>query len=80
MSTTLMMKCLYRADGLVCGSGMLYNSVTLEPILLEGTSVYCPACEGRGMLITSEGRDILALLEKFGRSQLRDIIEEILER
>jgi hypothetical protein len=75
-----MMKCLYRADGLVCGSGMLYNSVTLEPILLEGTSVYCPACEGRGMLITSEGRDILALLEKFGRSQLRDIIEEILER
>jgi hypothetical protein len=80
MSTTLMMKCLYRADGLVCGSGMLYNSVTLEPILLEGTSVYCPACEGRGMLITSEGRDVLALLEKFGRSQLRDIIEEILER
>jgi hypothetical protein len=80
MSTTLMMKCLYRADGLVCGSGMLFNSVTLEPILLEGTSVYCPACEGKGMLLTSEGRDVLALLEKFGRSQLRDIIEEILER
>jgi hypothetical protein len=79
MREPLMIKCLYRADGIQCGSGMLYNSVTLKPILLEGTSVYCPACEGKGMLLTHEGRDILALLEKFGRSQLRDIVDELFE-
>ena len=75
-----MTKCLFRVNGIQCDSGMLYDSVTLKPILVEGTSVYCPACEGKGMLMTSEGRDIIALLQKFGRSQLRDIIEEILER
>ena len=74
-----MLKCLYRADGLVCGSGMLYNSATADPILLEGTSVYCPACEGKGMILTREGRDVLALLGKFGRSQLRDIVDELFE-
>lgn len=78
MSEPLMIKCLYRVNGIQCGSGMLYDS-NGQAILLEGTSVYCPACEGKGMLLTREGRDVLALLEKFGRSQLRDIVDELFE-
>jgi Tryptophan RNA-binding attenuator protein inhibitory protein len=75
----LMTKCFYREKGLVCGSGLLFNSVTLEPELLEGTSVYCPACEGRGVIPTNKGRELLAFLEKFGRPFLRDIVDELFE-
>jgi hypothetical protein len=77
MSEPLMIKCRYRAEGIQCSSGLLYDSVTLAPILLDGTGVYCPACEGRGMLPTPKGREFLAFLEKFGRSQLRDIVDEL---
>lgn len=60
-----MMKCLYRTDGIQCHNGRLYDSVTGHAVGLEGLSIDCPACEGKGMLLTHEGRDILALLEKF---------------
>jgi len=60
-----MMKCLYRADGIHCNDGLLTDSVELTAILLAGDLVTCPACEGKGMLLTPEGREVLALLEKF---------------
>jgi hypothetical protein len=79
MDEHLMVKCQYRADGIQCGAGLLYNSVNLEPVLLEGTGVYCPACEGRGAILTSKGREFLEFLSKFGRDQLRDIVDELFE-
>ena len=77
MDEPLMVKCMYREDGIRCGSGLLHNSVTGEPLLLEGTSVYCPACGGKGMIPTDRGRELLAFFEKFGWLQLRDIVNEL---
>ena len=70
-------KCFYRDNGIHCESGLLYETVTGNAILLEGTSVYCPACEGKGMLLTNKGRELLAFLEMFGRPFLRDIVDEV---
>lgn len=75
----LMIRCHYRAEGIECAGGTLQNSVTQEPILLEGTGVYCPACEGKGMIPTALGRELLAFFQKFGRPQLRDIVDELFE-
>ena len=74
----LTIKCYYRMDGVQCGSGLLYHS-DLSPVLLEGTSVYCPACEGKGVILTERGHDFLAFLLKFARPTLRDIVEEVFE-
>ena len=74
-----MTKCCYREMGLHCESGLLYETSTGNAVLLEGTSVYCPACNGKGMLITRPGKDLLEFLKKFGRSDLRDIVDEAIE-
>jgi len=65
-------------NGVQCGSGLLYHT-DLSPVLLEGTSVYCPACEGKGVILTERGRDLLAFLLNFARPTLRDIVEEVFE-
>ena len=62
-----------------CESGLLYETLTGNAVLLEGTSVYCPACEGKGMIPTAKGKELLDFLEKFGRSYLRDIVDELFE-
>lgn len=79
ISTDLATICRYRDRGVMCDDGNLYDSVTHEPMLLEGTGVYCPACEGKGMLITSKGRELLNFFERFARPQLRDILDQLLE-
>lgn len=79
MTEPLMTKCCYREGGIHCESGLLYETITGNAVLLEGTSVYCPACEGKGMLISRFGRDVLEFLKKFGRSDLRDIVDEAIE-
>ena len=79
MTEPLQIKCFYRENGTHCESGLLYWTVDDRAVLLEGTSVYCPACEGKGWIITRAGRDILELLKRFGRSDLRDIVDEMFE-
>lgn len=80
-STSLATKCFYRERDVHCDNGLLYSSVIekgyYKPVLLEGTGVYCPACEGKGMIPTAKGRELLAFLAKFGGSQLRDIMVEL---
>jgi hypothetical protein len=71
-------KCFYREEGIHCSNGLLYYA-SGDAVLLEGTSVYCPACEGKGMIPTAKGRELLTFLAKFGRSQLRDIVDELLK-
>jgi hypothetical protein len=79
----LTVKCYYREDGVHCRSGMLYSSAGVyEPgdaILIEGTGVYCPACEGRGVILTDKGRDLIEFLMKFARPLLRDVVDEVIE-
>lgn len=72
-------KCHYRENGIQCGSGLLYDSVTGDAVLLEGTNLKCPVCEGKGMILSNKGREFLAFLEMFGRPFLRDIVDELFE-
>ncbi len=78
MSESFATKCFYRESGIHCESGMLYET-NGDAVLLEGTGVYCPACEGKGMIPTAKGRELLAFIAKFGRSNLRDIVDELFE-
>ena len=71
-------KCFYRENDVYCASGLLFY-VNGNGALLDGTTVNCPACEGKGMIPTAKGRELLAFLAKFGRSQLRDIVDELFE-
>jgi hypothetical protein len=75
----LTVKCYYREHGIQCISGKLYHA-DLTPVLLEGTGVYCPACEGKGCILTDKGRDLLMFLQNFGRPVVSDVVEEILEK
>lgn len=72
-------KCFYRENGAECQSGLLYYTRSGDAVLLDGTGVYCPACDGKGMILTNKGRELLAFLEKFGRPFLRDIVDELFE-
>jgi Tryptophan RNA-binding attenuator protein inhibitory protein len=65
MSEPLMIKCLYRSDGVHCHRGHLYESVSGHPAGLEGFALDCPACGGRGLLLTSAGRELLRFLQAF---------------
>jgi hypothetical protein len=77
-SEPLATKCFYRENDIHCESGLLYHA-NEDAVLLEGTSVYCPICEGKGMILTNKGRELLAFLEMFGRPFLRDIVDEAIE-
>ena len=57
---------------------MLYDA-NGNAVLIEGTGVYCPACEGKGTILTDRGRNLLEFLMKFARPMLRDIMEELFE-
>ena len=74
----LMTKCFYRVNHIHCDGGKLFQTNN-EPSLLEGTSVYCPACDGKGMILTEKGREFLTFLMKFGRPFLRDVVDELFE-
>jgi len=76
---SLTIKCYYRTAGVRCEDGMLFHADNGEPATLEGTGVCCPACEGKGTLLTDKGRDLLQFLTKFARPVLHDIVEELFE-
>lgn len=75
----LISKCFFRADGVMCNDGMLTYSSSLKNVSVEGEPVTCPACEGKGMLLTSSGKELLLFLEVFARPLLRDLVDEALE-
>jgi hypothetical protein len=51
----------------------------MEAVTLEGIPLQCPKCEGKGVLLTNKGRELLAFMDVFGRPFLRNLIEELLE-
>jgi hypothetical protein len=84
-SKPLCYPCHFRADGVFCVDGYLFFSAVqsgdtlYRPVMVEGESVTCSACDGKGYLLTSEGKQLLTFLEKFGRPLLRDLVDEYLE-
>lgn len=77
MSENLANPCFYRENGIHCESGLLYHTTSGEAVLVEGTNVYCPACEGKRYILTDRGRDLIAFLQTFGKPFLREIMDEL---
>jgi len=90
LSEPLAQRCCYMLAGVYCQNGLLYryrradqgldtDGVIAEAELLEGVPLQCPLCEGRAMILTNKGRELLAFLEVFGRPLLRDLVDELHE-
>jgi hypothetical protein len=90
-SEPLVSKCFYRGQGVFCVNGTLYhdyNFSSANPVGGEvvkraaqvgGETLQCPACEGKGMLLTPRGRELLTFLDVFARPLLRDLVDELFE-
>lgn len=89
-SQSLVQRCCYFAAGAYCQQGYLFkyrrpdhdvdtDGVIAEPVLLEGMPLQCPACEGKSLLLTNKGRELLAFMDVFAKPFLRELVEEIIE-
>lgn len=79
-SSKLTSYCYFRADGVQCQDGYLHY--TVEPhglVMVEGEAVSCPACEGKALVLTDAGKDMMTFLETFARPYLREMVETILQ-
>lgn len=87
-SKPLCSPCYFRADGVFCAEGLLYYSqpqtdneeVTVyRPVTVEGEIVTCSACDGKGHILSGDGKQLLMFLETFARPLLRDLVDELFE-
>lgn len=84
-SESLVSICCYREAGLFCHRGQLFRvgnaklDVWAEPATLESAPLQCPRCEGKGVLLTSRGRELLTFMDVFARPLLRNLIDELFE-
>lgn len=64
---------------------MLYYSIPLTDqdqytaVTVEGEPVTCSACDGKGHILTMDGKQLLVFLETFARPFLRDLVDELFE-
>jgi len=79
-----------QGDGIHCYQGTLMkfrkfdgdpnlDGVIAEPVKLEGLPLQCPACDGRGVILTERGRELMVFLGTFARPVLRDLVDELFE-
>jgi hypothetical protein len=80
-SEPLVHRCGYMGAGALCHNGYLfhYEGDQFLPVAVEGQSLQCPKCEGKGLLLSNKGRELLAFLEVFARPLLRDLVDELFE-
>jgi hypothetical protein len=76
----LVSTCYFRADGVMCHDGELYYPETGRPMMVEGEIMECPACNGKAVILTEYGKQLMAFLEVFARPALREIVREVLEQ
>jgi hypothetical protein len=50
-----------------------------NPVTVEGEPVTCSACDGKGHILTAEGKQLLVFMQTAGRSVLRDLVDELFE-
>ena len=48
-----------------------------KPVAVEGETVTCTECDGKGFIVTPDGRQLLMFLETFARPLLRDLVDEL---
>lgn len=77
-------------DGIHCCQGMLHkyrlpdqgidtDGVISEPVKMEGFPLQCPACEGKGAILTERGRETMVFLQTFAYPMLRGMVQDIME-
>jgi hypothetical protein len=81
-------------DGIHCCQGMLHKyihpdqsmdfegekaGVISEPVKMEGFPLQCPACEGKGAILTERGRETMVFLQTFAYPMLRGMVQDIME-
>ena len=78
----LVSNCYFRQEGVQCLDGELHfaDKFGLGPVTVEGETLDCPACEGKGVVLTEDGRQLMSFLEVFARPALRDIVREVMEQ
>jgi len=57
------------------GTEILY----LQPILVEKTPLQCPCCEGKGVIPTERGRELITFLHVFLRPMIYEICSDYLD-
>jgi predicted methyltransferase len=89
-SSSFVSPCFFRADGVYCEGGYLCyadpkytvgvgESLRQARVMVEGEPVTCTCCEGRGVILTPLGKDMLTFIKVFGRSEFRDLVDELFE-
>lgn len=56
-----------------------YVGVISEAIKFDGFPLQCPACEGKGVILTEHGRDTIQFLQTYAYPILRDMVQDIME-
>jgi len=91
----LVTTCHYNAQGgFYCFQGHLYKYVNpdrsmdfegekvgiiSELVKLDGLPLQCPACEGKGVILTEHGRETVVFLQTFAYPILREMVQDIME-
>lgn len=89
-SNNLSNPCHYRGGGARCIDGKLYHPeidnvlaadgfAYPKPVLLEGFPVPCPACEGKGRILTPAGKELFIYCQTFLRPLIFEMVEEAVE-
>jgi len=93
--TRLVTTCHYNTQGgYHCFQGYLHKYVNLdrsvdfegekvgvisEPVKEEGIPTQCPACDGKGTILTEHGRETIQFLQTYAYPMLRDMVQDIME-
>jgi hypothetical protein len=61
------------------GEDAMWETISFQRVLVEGVPVPCPACEGKGIILTDHGKDLLAFFEKFLRPRVHEMCGNYLD-
>ncbi len=53
--------------------------VISEPVKMEGFPLQCPACEGKGVILTERGRETVQFLQTYAYPIIREMVQDIME-
>ena len=93
LESKLVTPCHFRADGVHCIEGYLYYSKEVErgrtskgeaimthtAVCVEGEPVTCSACDGKGVILTEQGRDLLAFFDSFLRPKIHETCADYID-
>lgn len=87
LASKLTTPCHFRADGVFCMSGYLHFSRPeikdgveyFRMIKVEDEPVSCSCCEGRGVILTDEGRELMTFFDTFFYRKVHEIAADYVD-